>query len=207
MRLSFPEEARFSWLGMLLDAYEIIDTGVAIAIKKEEESRKVKLACKKGCNNCCGHKDIPIYPLEMVSVYWYSTEKILEPMRKTLKSQILGHNRQNPCPFLIEGSCSIYLIRPVSCRLFNVFGKPCDDGEDPYHTRRNDVLTPIEDYTNQAIFAMLPFYGITDEADRIMALEDGLIHTQAQNLQSYDWKNLLKVMNDLDSKNTLKASF
>jgi hypothetical protein len=56
-RLHFPEdEKKLPWLPLLLDAYAIADTGVSIALRGEEKRRKVKLACAKGCGNCCVHQ-------------------------------------------------------------------------------------------------------------------------------------------------------
>ena len=67
-RIRFPEdEKRTAWLPLLLDAYAIADTGVAVAIRNEEKKRKSTLACGKGCGNCCAHqKDLPLYPHELV---------------------------------------------------------------------------------------------------------------------------------------------
>ena len=200
--LRFPdEESRFPWLSMLLDSYAVIDEGISAAAGKEENKRNVKLACKEGCNICCGvNKDIPVYPIELVGIYWFSNEKAGQSVRETLKKQLLIHTKSDPCPFLVNNSCSIYIVRPASCRQFGVFNKPCDKGEDPYYTRRDDVLTPIEDYTKKAFLATLPFYGITDEKEQIHFIENNLIHAQAVNLQVYDWRKLVKVMDDFDSK-------
>ena len=201
-RMRFPdEESRFPWLSMLLDSYAIIDEGISVAVVKEETEKNIKLACKEGCHNCCRtHKDIPVYPIELVGIYWFSTEKVVQAVCETLKKQLSSHTKNDPCPFLINGSCSIHVIRPISCRQFNVFSKPCAEGEDPYYTRRDDVLTPIEDYTKKAFLATLPFYGITDEKEQIHFIENNLIHAQAVNLQAYDWKKLVKIMDDFDSK-------
>ena len=200
--LRFPdEESRFPWLSMLLDSYAVIDEGISAAAGKEENKRNVKLACKEGCNICCGvNKDIPVYPIELVGIYWFSNEKAGQSVRETLKKQLSSHTKSDPCPFLINNSCSVYIVRPASCRQFGVFNKPCDKGEDPYYTRRDDVLTPIEDYTKKAFLATLPFYGITDEKEQIHFIENNLIHAQAVNLQVYDWRKLVKVMDDFDSK-------
>lgn len=67
MRLRFhDDEEKFSWLPMLLDAYAIIDKGIAFAIKEEENRRNAKLSCKKGCDNCCRtHKDIQFILLSL----------------------------------------------------------------------------------------------------------------------------------------------
>jgi Fe-S-cluster containining protein len=200
-RVRFPaEESRFPWLTMLLDAYAIIDEGVAAAIREREETSSARLACRKGCDNCCRtHADIPLYPLELVGVYWYSTEKLANALRELLRIQLKVHRAGDPCPFLIHGSCAIHLMRPVACRQFNVFSKPCGVGEDPYFTRRDDVLTPIQEYTDRAFSLMLPYYGVPRKGDRQKAIA-GIIHTQAVNLQSFDWKKLVRLMDNFDSR-------
>jgi len=201
-RLRFPdEERRLPWLSMLLDAYAIIDEGVAVAIKAEEDDLNIKLACREGCDNCCRtHRDIPFYPLEVLGISWFVTEKVTGPLRSTLREQLSGHKEGDPCPFLINKSCSIHLMRPVACRQFNVFYEPCDADEDPYYTRRDDVLTPIKDYTDRAFSVMLPFYGVPDGLESTGAV-DNIIRTLALNLPSFDWSELVKMMEDFDSKN------
>ena len=76
-RLSFPaDEIAQKWLPMLLDAYFIADQGIYEGISREEKQGR-KLACTKGCSNCCkAHLTIPIYPLELLGLYWYTTEKV-----------------------------------------------------------------------------------------------------------------------------------
>jgi len=200
-RLRFPDdESRFAWLSMLLDAYEIIDRGVSIAIKKEEK-KGMRLACKKGCDNCCHtHRDIPIYPLEIVGMYWFCVEKMDLSSRANLKKQLSTYRIGGSCPFLIHGSCSVHLLRPIACRQFNVFNKPCKNAEDPYYTRRHDVLTPLQEYTERAFLIMLPFYGITIETEKRRIIKNNLIHTQASNLKAYNWKKLSEKMDDFDAR-------
>lgn len=195
-RIRFPEEeAGLPWLPMLLDAYAIIDRGVMEAVRAEEERRGTKLACAKGCANCCrAHTDIPVYPLELVGIYWFASEKLAGRGRKTLKRQLMKHRGGTPCPFLVGDACIIHPLRPVACRQFNVFGAPCGQGEDPFFTRREDVLIPLEEYTNRAFSVMLPFYGVTGEAQKAHVIKNKLIHTQAENLQGLEWKNLIKAV-------------
>jgi len=192
-RVHFPEdEQRLRWLPALLDSYAIIDTGVAIAVREEEKRRKVKLACTKGCGNCCAHqKDLPVYPHEVVGIYWYVSEKMASPLREVLRSRLAGHMPGSACPFLIDHACSIHPIRPIGCRQFNVFGAPCAEGEDPYYTRRHDVLDPIQDYTDRAFAAVLPFYNMKED-DSARAVR--LIRSQIMNLQTYDWKKLVTLL-------------
>ncbi len=192
-RVHFPgDEQRLRWLPVLLDSYAAIDTGVAIAVRGEEKRRKVKLACTKGCGNCCAHqKDLPVYPHEVVGIYWYVSEKMASPLREVLRSRLAGHMPGSACPFLIDHACSIHPIRPIGCRQFNVFGAPCAEGEDPYYTRRHDVLDPLQDYTDRAFAAVLPFYNMKED-DSARAVR--LIRSQIMNLQTYDWKKLVALL-------------
>lgn len=192
---------RFPWLAMLFNAYEIIDKGVRVAIEKEKKRHKIELSCRQRCANCCKtHNDIPIYPLELAGIYWYVIEKITGSVRQNLKKQLASHKKPY-CPFLVSESCSIYPVRPVACRQFNVFRKECSEGEDPYHTRRQDVLTPIKEFTDKAFMIMLPFYGITNEADKHRAIKNNLLHAHVQNLHSVNWKSLANRMDIFDYKN------
>ncbi len=201
-RPSFPvEEEKLPWLSLLLDAYAVVDRGVSVAIEEQKRKWNKKLACRKGCDNCCRtHTDIPVYPLELVGIYWFVSEKTAGPLRETLRKQLLEHRAGDACPFLTQDSCSVHVIRPVACRQFNVFDKTCTVGEDPYYTRRQDVLTPIRGYTKKAFSIVLPFYGVEDGEDPAQAV-NRIIQTQVVNLQSYDWKKLVSAMNNLDPEN------
>lgn len=202
-RVRFPDdEPKLAWLPMLLDAYALIDRGVEVAVDRQQRKRGVRLACGKGCSNCCrAHTDIPVYPHELLGIYWYATEKICGDKRDALRKQLAGHADGPPCPFLVDGECSIHVIRPAACRQFNVFGRACDEGEDPYYSRRQDVLTPIEDFTDRAFAATISFYGVERRDDRTMAAKE-IIYTRASNLHRCDWKKLLRLMEGFDSRNT-----
>ncbi len=201
-RLSFPhDEKRHSWLRILLDAYFIIDRGVAAAIESEQDKGR-RPACRKGCSACCStHKDIPVYPLELRGITWYVTEKTAGAAREMLRKQLSGFSRNSPCPFLLEGACSIHPIRPMACRQFNVFGVPCREGEDPYYTRRGDVMDPVKKHVDQAFFIMLPFHGVDKETERIKIVETGAFHKMVRELHSCDWKRLAREMEIFERRN------
>ncbi|MBF0320949.1 MAG: YkgJ family cysteine cluster protein [Nitrospirae bacterium] len=201
-RLRFPDsEGKLTWLSMLLDSYAIVDKGVAHAVKKEIKRRKTSLACKVNCDSCCRtHTDIPVYPHEMPGIYWYAAEKMDRAVRVVLRGRLLSAPSDSSCPFLIDASCSIHPVRPAACRQFNVFNRPCAEGEDPFFTRREDVLTPERDYTDKAFYTVLPFYGITEEVAKAKAIKNRILHTQAQNLKSIKWLQLAKAMDDFDNR-------
>ncbi len=206
-RLSFPgDEKLHPWLPLLLEAYYIVDKGIAQAIDTRQK-RGRELACRKGCSSCCRtHKDIPVYPLELTGISWYVVEKVAEPERAALMKHLEQSEAGGPCPFLIEGACSIHPVRPMACRQFNVFGNPCGEGEDPYYTRRGDVLSPVKKHVDQAFFVMLPFYGVEKESDRIRIIETGAFHKMVKELHYCNWKSLARKMRELDEKREADAA-
>ncbi len=193
-RVHFPEEASLPWLPMLLDAYYIADKGIGLEISKRLKAGQ-SLACKKGCSSCCAtHTTIPIYPLEVVGIYWYVIEKLIGPERDKVKKQLANFGKGKPCPFLVDGACIIHPVRPLACRHFNVFNKPCEPGEDPFYTRREDVLSPNERYKERALAAMLPFHGIKEPSEKKRMAKAGVLNSMVKNLHEIDWQNLAKRM-------------
>ncbi|HTF99280.1 MAG TPA: YkgJ family cysteine cluster protein [Nitrospirota bacterium] len=198
-RLSYPGDEKLRpWLSLLLDAYAIADTGIAVAIRTEEKKQGEKLACAKGCGNCCAHqKDLPLYPHELVGIYWFASEKMDPGVRSVLRDRLLRHAAGGECPFLIQEACSIHPMRPLGCRQFNVFTRPCSPGEDPYHTRRQDVLVPLPEYTDRVFVAVLPLYNMKTSGDRAGQVK--IVRSQLMNLQAYDWKKLVEAMDKADA--------
>jgi len=205
-RLTFPDdEARFEWLPMLLDAYHIADVGVSEGVSREEKQGRV-LACRKGCSACCRtHKDIPVYPLELVGMTWYATEKVDQPVRARLQEQLRDYQQGDACPFLVDGVCAVHPVRPLACRQFNVFGQACAEGEDPFHTRRQDVMTPIRKYIDDALFTMLPFYGVGHKTERRKMIKSGAVHQLARELQRCNWPSVADKMSEFDRRRTMPA--
>ncbi|MCW8962687.1 MAG: YkgJ family cysteine cluster protein [Gammaproteobacteria bacterium] len=195
-RLQFPDaEAEHEWLGYAFDAYYQADVGVAESIKVEEDKGR-KLACAKGCSSCCkSHTTIPIFPLELLGLYWYVTEIMASDVRSKVKLQLTDHTSGDPCPFLLDGACSVHPMRPLACRHFNVFGRVCKEGEDAFYSRREDVLTPIKSHQDAAYEAMLPFHGFTTPEQKQQAMKSSYVQKQARVLQEIDWAHLAARIN------------
>jgi len=190
-RLSFPfAEGKNSWLSMLLDSYSLADQGVYEGIRRQTFKNRT-LACDKGCAHCCrSHTTIPVYPLEVIGVYWYTNEQMDRQQKTTLLEPLRHHLKGDPCPFLIQENCMIHPVRFLACRHFNVFDTVCSEGEDAFYTRREDVLTPIKKYRDEALSKMLPFHGIKNKVQRREAIKSGWIHQHVQVLQEIDWTKL-----------------
>ena len=200
-RLCFPEAERIhDWLSMLLDAYHLTNKGVAAGIRLMEK-KGFRLACAKGCHFCClTHRSIPTYPLELVGITWYATEVLMDERRAALKLQLRDHKEGDPCAFLINGACAIHPMRPMACRLFNVFNSPCKKGEDAFYTRRHEVLTPIKKFTDDAFIIMMPFYGVKKRSEARKVVQKELMHTMAKDMQVCNWVSLADKMDAFDRK-------
>ncbi len=198
-RISLPEpEKNYPWLTPLLDAYFVIDQGVQEAIKRRERQGHT-LACARGCSSCCrSHTDIPVYPLELMGISMYILEVLPRESQQQLKEHIETQTADAGCPFLIAEHCSIHPVRPIACRQFNVFQKSCAPGEDAFHTRRKDVLTPISTYQDRAFEIMLPFYGFKKKHERKKAIKNGTLHRYAKVLKSLQWEKIIARIQPLE---------
>jgi Fe-S-cluster containining protein len=194
-RLSVPDaELAQPWLKALLDAYHEIDRGVHEAVQREDRQGR-HLACVRGCAACCrSHLDIPVYPLELMGLYWHCIERTQGPLRERLRVRLADYVAGDPCPFLVDEACGVHPMRPMACRQFNVLDRACVEGEDAFHTRRGDVVAPIRRFADAAFERLLPFYGIGNKAERRQALRDGRVHALARPLQSLDWRALASRM-------------
>jgi Fe-S-cluster containining protein len=187
-RLRFPEaEKRQPWLVLLLEIQHLTNQSVAAAIKADGR----KLACGRGCARCCQtHTDIPVYPLELMGIAWYSSEILAGELRLRVQHQLLQHRHLAACPFLVDAACAIHPLRPMACRQFNVFNSVCATGEDAYHTRRSDVLQPDAKRKNEALREMLRHHHIKDGRERHRLVETGEVHRLAQSLREMRWETL-----------------
>ena len=201
-RKVFPDdEKRYQWLSLLLDACALIDEGVDGAVARAEERTGLRLACRRGCDSCCRtQRDIPVYAHEVTGIYWYCTEKVRPPTRGVLRHRLATHTRGGACPFLMDGACVIHPVRPAGCRQFNVLGEPCAEGEDPYHTRRRDVVAPPREVLRRAFGLVLPLYGKEALKGGRKETVEAIINTQALRLPDLDWARLASRMGEYDSR-------
>jgi Fe-S-cluster containining protein len=93
--------------------------------KKGEWSLNLPFLCTK-CGNCCRLEDflsageINAKPNEHPEVR-SSIKALFEELGRIWEADEAKYDKyikHNPCPFLVDKSCSIYEIRPEGCRLF-----------------------------------------------------------------------------------------
>jgi Fe-S-cluster containining protein len=200
-RIHYPEdEARYPWLTILFDAYHLTDTGSAIEIIEEGKKRNSQPGCHTGCCNCCIKANVPVSPLEKNGITWFTTEKVTGETRLILEKQLFNHEAVPHCLFLVNSLCSIYPVRPLACRIFYVFGKPCESPDDIGVARRADIWSHSRELARRVAMLMLPFYGITGKAEKTKAFEEGYIFSQMTLLLNEPWEEVADQMLGFDEK-------
>lgn len=86
------------------------------------------VACRSGCDHCC-HQSVGVTPPEALRIFAYLKASLVESEWEDMKN-LFAEKRaatrhlssderfspDHPCPFLREKSCSIYQVRPLTCR-------------------------------------------------------------------------------------------
>lgn len=145
-------------MDLLLDAFALVDCGIAEALARG----RVRPACKPGCHACCA-QPIPATPLEILALRVFVNSQLPQNVQAAVRAAFAPVHEKTaalarPCPFLYAGNCAAYPVRPIACRRFVVFGAPCQPGEDPLQTRPQDVLHPEGAVMRAALRLTLPWY-------------------------------------------------
>ncbi len=185
------DEARHPWLTILLDTYYILTTGTTLALKDEEIRRGQTIGCGPGCTGCCLRPEVPVTLLEVLGIWWYVMEKLPPEVSARLKQRLINRKASLQCPFLEEGRCVVYPLRPLACRFLHVFGSPCKPEEIPVQDRPQDVWLPRE-AVPRAIFTMLEYFGFNTVEERLKALEEGYVATVSSAMSEFPWENLAR---------------
>jgi Fe-S-cluster containining protein len=95
---------------------------------KMAEHSTPAIDCRRGCEHCC-HRVISVTPPEVSAVTEYVADRFAPEQKRALTARLrtyldevaphqgrdLYHLRPR-CPFLEGGFCSVYAVRPLSCR-------------------------------------------------------------------------------------------
>jgi hypothetical protein len=73
--------------------------------------REGALACRAGCDACC-HQRVAVLPAEADAIARHVRTR--DPGRVARLTAPRGE--RDPCPFLDDGACTIYAVRPLRCR-------------------------------------------------------------------------------------------
>jgi Fe-S-cluster containining protein len=193
--IKFKEhEKRYDWLPMLFQAYYQNDLGTYQEMQGLLAMATTKIACHKGCYNCCINQTVPITQIELMGISWYVSEGISDlNVKEKLRRQILQYEHNQSCPFLLDGECAIYPLRPIACREFHVLRNPCASGEEVLLTRPGDIWGPSRAIGRKTALKLLPFYGFKKPREIEMAFEAGFIHENTQDMHLINWAEIARL--------------
>ncbi len=199
-RIRFLDDERLHpWLTILVDVYNLaerVNDELLAACKR----RGLVVACSCGCDTCCRNQKILVTNLELSGITWYVMEKLDRELRQRLRVQLAKSIGAHGCPFLVDGVCSVYPVRPLTCRQFFVQCTPCTLDEDVSISRPQDIVRPTPESVIDISFRLLDFWQITKKKDKIAAVRDGFIYKNMFLLQGVDWQQLLLAMADRDKE-------
>jgi hypothetical protein len=135
-----------------LESLQALQENASSFFDKTASKYEFEMKCKEGCSKCC-HTDISIFTWEAaLIVNWFEKRPIqMKSILYTLwsKEQQKGEDPEgqikDPCPFLYEDRCSIYLARPNICR---TQGLPLliDEEVDNCPLNFKDIKVPKDDW-------------------------------------------------------------
>lgn len=147
---------------LLLEACAVVDASVAAAVEAAAQNGR-RLACGPGCDVCC-RQPIPVTPLEFLCMRAWLHLHVTADSRAGLEAHLLTRIREEPsplrrpCPFLLDGGCAVYPVRPLACRRYLALDRRCAPGEDCATDRSEDLLIPARLALRAALALTFPWY-------------------------------------------------
>lgn len=199
-RFSAPEaESRHPWLAAVLDAFHVSDQRTEAHLARLAKAGRTP-ACRAGCHACCLDPAVPFTEPELNAIAWYATEALAGAQRDVVRRQLEGHAARRACPFLVEGSCAVYPVRPLSCRHYLVARQACVPDEDPAATRPGDVIgLPRETVVKPAVMRLMDFHGFPTTRAKEKAFDAGFMVRHARLMRDVDWSGLASAMAEADA--------
>lgn len=128
------------------------------------------IACRPGCDFCC-YNQIEVIPLEVLAIGSHlqalpAEEQAVLKERLSAsaasragksKHDIAGSRRDFPCPFLSQGLCSIYPVRPLVCRAMHSL-----DADLCRQSLGEENLTPDRYYLHREEIVLSIIHGLGD---------------------------------------------
>lgn len=121
--------SRSSLLELMRASYSAMD-GLIESFRNRCEKEDIKVDCRMGCSDCCCQAVLASIH-EILLIDHYLREEMTVPVikgirKRTAEKQAITMDMSameflqyiHPCPFLSEGECLIYPVRPMACRCY-----------------------------------------------------------------------------------------
>jgi Fe-S-cluster containining protein len=100
------------------------------------------LNCKGLCQDSCHISESVVAPIERLRITERSGSEPVFPSDEAIMAESRGEGGCTQCPLLSLGSCSVYHVRPLLCRLWGAVDDPlmrC-----PYGCKPDRYMTNVE---------------------------------------------------------------
>lgn len=112
-----------------LKNYEHYLNLITAEIEKMFEAQKEYICCKNGCSLCCEQGMYPFSEIEFEYIKQgfvdlpENIQQIVKSNCQKLANKVGNGDFLYECPFLIDGSCSVYKYRGLICRTFGLISE------------------------------------------------------------------------------------
>lgn len=135
------------------DAYRKVISSFDGTSEEITKTDGVDTACHAGCSYCC-HFRVEAQPADIFGIADYIRQRFQQSEIDALVERLRSHvasiaglspsqheARNTPCPLLVEGRCSVYTARPLTCRRFHSLS--VDRCKLSYEHPENTELLPL----------------------------------------------------------------
>jgi Fe-S-cluster containining protein len=160
-------------------------TGEVIANQLKEQN--INVICSKRCSACCENMELSVLDIEMQLIKKYILTMVDSPIKDWLTKNIIKFDHNQPgCPFLVNKVCSVYDVRPITCRVYYIQNRKCILGENIFKIRSNDIVQFDRKKLLDAIICLSSIYGFKDENLFRKKLEEGFFLKKTSSLYDYN---------------------
>jgi len=118
----------------------------------ERVSGEEPIACQQGCSFCC-HLRVMVYPYEAIALATHVGSRLAAEKAAALKASLRAAAARLealdpsesfpaiPCPFLSDGRCSVYELRPAACAGYHSLQRGACERR--FETRGGSVGIPV----------------------------------------------------------------
>jgi len=126
---------------------------------REVYSMIPKFECVDGCTECCG-----------ATLWTYIEWKLISDwLKERGREERFAKDIFEKCPYIENGKCSIYEVRPLVCRLFGVTKRLKCPYREPEFYLPDEFADKLVEAVKRILIDLLEYRKVTDETKRFVA--------------------------------------
>ncbi|GET32861.1 hypothetical protein PbJCM13498_17240 [Prolixibacter bellariivorans] len=148
--------AKNSLLMHLNTQYSVIDS-LLDAFQHKVVASGARIDCRLGCSWCC-HQQVLVMPAEMLLIVDFIEKNFDKETKGAILRRAVDKDEnvkklspekvllaKIPCPLLRDGSCSVYQVRPMACRIY-LSSNVDSCFQEFHHPEKPDIFPELFDF-------------------------------------------------------------